>query len=224
MKRLLACAASALVIGALAFAGTSTPELEITSGATTTGVLTGAGGVVSYSNTNFAGWDLTIILGNSNSPSLVPYGMDMVTLSAECVSGAACSELDVQLSDINFTQPAPGLQTGYSATDTGSTASTTQNAWYSTTNAYFAETSSIGTVGPFVGAGTFAGMAEAVGPGTTTPYSLTIEDTFAGCSGSGCASYSTDANITDAPEPASLALVGTALLFCASKLRRRKEV
>jgi hypothetical protein len=223
MKRLLLGAVLAVLTGALAFAGTSTPELDVMSGASNTGTIVGAAGSVSYSSSNFAGWDITIIAGASNSPGLIPFGLDLTSLSAECLA-ASCSTLTVDLSDIGYTQSAPGLTVGYSATDTGAAASTSESAYYSTGNGYFATTSLVGTVGPFAGGGTFAGSVAGPGPGSTTPYSLTLVNTFAGCSGSGCASYSSDSDLTAVPEPASVTLFGAVLVFCASRLRRRKAV
>jgi len=220
MKRLLFGAALAVLTGALATAGTSTPELTVASGASTASV-TGAAGSVSYSSANFAGWDITIIAGASNSPGLTPFGLDLTALSAECLA-ASCSTLTVDLSDIGYTQNAPGLTVGYSATDTGAAASTSETGYYSTGNTYFATSSKVGTVGPFAGGGTFAGSVVGPGPGSATPYSLTLVNTFAGCSGSGCASYSSDSDITAVPEPASVTLFGAVLVFCASRLRRRK--
>ena len=229
MRGMLLGAALTLTIGGLAFAGTSNPELMITDGATVLCGVAGqpagctgntGNGSVTYSNANFGGWNITIIAGASNSPGETPFALDLTTLAVECAA-ASCSTLTVDLSDIGFTPTKETDTVGYSATDTGAAASTSESGYYSTTNNYFALTSLIGTVGPFVGAGAFAGHASGPGP-TTSPYSFTLVNTFAACTGAGCASYSSDSNITSIPEPASVALFGTVLVFCASRLRRRK--
>jgi hypothetical protein len=216
MRKLLLGAALSLAIGGMAFATAPNPELIVTSGTTTTGILIGNAGSVTFNSANFAGWDITIIAGASNSPSLTPFGIDLTTLSAECIS--TCATLDVQLSDQNFTQIVPGLTQTYSGTLTGA-ASTTQMAWADDTNTDFGHGIPLGTLGPFT---TSFAASKTTGVSLTSPYSLTIEDTFAGCNGSGCASYSTDADITGVPEPASVALFGGILALCASRLRRRK--
>lgn len=72
MNRLLFGAALVLAIGGLAFAGTSTPELVVTTDGITTGILVGSAGSVSFSSANFGGWDLTVVAGASNSPSITP--------------------------------------------------------------------------------------------------------------------------------------------------------
>lgn len=221
MNRLLFGAALVLAIGGLAFAGTSTPELVVTTDGITTGILVGSAGSVSFSSANFGGWDLTVVAGASNSPSITPFGIDIANLSSGCVGGGTCASLTIELSDINFNVASPTLMNNYSATDSG-TASTSQTAWWGA-NTYFDTTHSLGTVGPFDGAGTFAGSSSGAGPGAgSIPYSLTIEQVFAGCTGAGCVSYSSDGSITGVPEPGSIALLGGALLFCASRLRRRK--
>jgi len=218
-KRFLLAAAIGLFAEGAAFAGLTSPELKITSGATSTTV-TGAFGGVVYSNGDFAGWDIILTAGSSNSPGLAPvYGLALGSLSAECILQAGCANLDIELSDSGFTQAA-FLQTSYGAADAGSSASTTQSAYESTSNADFAETTLIGTVGPFNGTGAFSGSAGGTVPGGT-PYSLTIDDEFAGCSSAHCAGYATGGDIAT-PEPSTFALLGTGLFGFAALFRRKR--
>jgi hypothetical protein len=233
MKQLLFSAVLALAGGGLASA--NVPELFLVTGSTNATV-TGSGNSVSYTNPNFGGWELDVVFGKSNSPGLIPYGIDLTTLSAACVGGGTCADLHVWLSDTGFTQAATSFVNVFSSTQTGSNASATQKAWVGLGNTFFqsdgsdgtptvAGGSSIPTVGPITGAGGF-GMTTAniTAPGSGHDgYSLTIEDIFAGCTGTSCASYSSDGHIIGGvPEPASIALFGTALAVCASRLRRRK--
>lgn len=221
MKSLLIGAAIVFGVGQMAFA--SVPGLELISGANDSGVIPFTGGTASYSNANFGGWDIIVTLGVSFSPSLVPVGLDITNLDAECSAAGGCQNLNVLLSDVGFTQVVTGLKTFYSASDTGSSVNTSQSAWVDPGNVAFQETNLIGTVGPILGAGGSgsASLSISLGP---SPYSLTLEDTFAGCTGPGCAIYSTDGNVTGVPEPVAVVLFGTVLAFCSTRLRRRKTI
>ena len=202
----------------MAFAGLTSPELKITSGASSTTV-TGAFGFVIYSNGDFAGWDISLTAGSSNSPGVTPYALAIGSLAAECLLATGCANLEIELSDSGFTQ-AVFLQTAYGAADAGSGASTMQSAFESSSNTDFAETALIGTVGPFRGTGLFAGSAGGSVPGGT-PYSLTIDDEFAGCKGTNCAGYATGGDIAT-PEPSTFALLGTGLFGLATLFRRKR--
>jgi hypothetical protein len=220
--RLLLVAALALVAVNMAFA--DIPQLNLQVGANPVTNVVGSGNSASYNNTNFFGWNLMVVFGNSNSPGLVPYGLDITSLSAACVGGGSCGTLTIDLSDTGFTTASPSFRTFYSSTQTGGAASTTQTAWDDPNNLMFGTTNLIGTVGPITGAGG-SGTASGGGPevgGATHPYSLTIQDVFTGCSGENCVSYSTDGNITGVPEPAAVVLFGSVLALCASKFRRRR--
>jgi len=223
----------------------STDELQITSGGFTATITdsttlplgsftcTGTGcysvanttGIVGDSNGNAGtvtaggdinGWVISVTSGTSNSPGLVPYGIDISSLTAAC-DASTCGALDIQYSDINFSTAVPvnGFQTTYSATFGTGTGSTSESAYFSNSNTLFAETTLIGTVGPFTTSnnGSATGGAIAAVP----DYSLTLDQVFTGTQG---VSFSVDGNIT-VPEPGAVVLFGTVLVFCATKLRRR---
>jgi len=241
--------ASILTIGlGTAFATTTTDEIKITNsagtvvatisdnGACVSGVGSGCTGLTNNAGVydlnpnnsamfvtgtitlpNGSVWTITDTTGSSNSPSVFPYALDVGSLTSGCTSGCTApgSELDIYYSDINFTSTVGGFTTFYSATDTGA-GKTTQDAYVGT--GIFDTTSLIGTVGPLTAAGG-SGTASGGGAAGPAPYSLTIEDIFA-ASNNG-ATFSVDGNITAVPEPGAILLLGTVLVFCGSRLRRR---
>lgn len=241
MKRLLLGAALTLALGQMAF-GTLTDKLKIVSGAfsatfTDNGGCVGSGCATLVGDINptagttaatgtINGWTISISQGTSNSPVVTStvFGIDMTNLTATCTGapGVGCSvdALAVTYSDINFTTPNSSFVMTYSSTQTGATASTTATAWDDTTNTLFGMGTLIGSVGPFVGTGGFAGSVSGGGPAGPAPYALTKLDVFS--SGGGPASFSSDDMITGVPEPASVVLFGSVLIVCASRFRRRK--
>jgi hypothetical protein len=91
--------------------------------------------------------------------------------------------------------------------------------WVDNTNTIFGESLAglIGSLGPFSG----AYIQSVTGGPTGVPlYSLTEAVTLT--AGSSGVTWSTDSSIAPVPEPAAVALFGSVLLLCASKLRRRK--
>jgi len=216
MKRFLLVASVVLATGLVALAQGPYPALELQVDSLTPTYVYGLNGMVSYTSPNYHGWDIWIDTGKSNSPTLNPFGLSL-TIDAQC--NGTCSALDVYLSDNSFTQPVLAFSQTYSATITqGQGASTTQNAWLDYYD--FWETYYLGTVGPFTGSGGQGTVSDALDP--SSGYSLTMEDTFAACSGGNCPSYSSNGDITSAvPEPASLALFGSGLLGLAGLARRR---
>jgi hypothetical protein len=231
MKRILLFLV--LVSGSVGIASANIPELFISTG-TTTVTVTGAPGSVTFSSANFGGWDITVIGGKSNSPLSQPVGLDLASLTAACNVGATCADLHVWLSDVGFTTVTSGFLNALSATDSGATASVTQRAWVGLTNALFSSDGSDGT--PTVpggspvpsvtltGTGPLAGVATGGPSAGPTPYSLTIEDIFKGCSTSAtCNNYSADGSITGVPEPDGLAFLGSLLSLGAAALWRRKS-
>jgi hypothetical protein len=246
MKTKIALIASLLTIGLGTGFATTTDEVEISSGALTatitdytgaagTGTCTGSGCVdlnmiggiydtngsagamaVATKAAGLNGWSISGIIGNSNSPGLVPYGLDISSLTASC-SLSSCGALDITYSDINFNVPvaAGGFVTSFSGTDTGN-GSVTETAYFSNSNALFATTTTIGSV---TLAGSVKSGSASGGPIAAVPnYSLTLAQVFTGSSG---AAFSVDGNITAVPEPGAVVLFGTLLVLCATKLRRR---
>jgi len=221
MKRLLIVTALALVTlcGQFALA----EDLKLTTSGASTVLVVGSGGSVTYSNANFGGWDIKIVFGDSNSPSLYPYGLDLSSVTATC-SNTPCTKnpLDIYLSDTGFTEKTNVFVNDYSATDTGK-GSTTQYAWDDTGNAMFGEGTPIGIVGPFNGSGVFSALAKGGGPAGPGAYSLTIEDIFTSPNKLG-AGFSSDGDITAVtPEPVSMLLMGTFLSLAGGLLGKKKR-
>lgn len=230
MTKVLVGAALALAVAGIALA--SAPELELTTGTVSTNILGPSPGSVLYSNLGtcnaavtagcLGGWQITFSLSASSAPALTPYGIDLHNL-AVCVTGA-CQDLVVTTSDIGYAAPSP---TNLLETFTGSLtglAQASQNAWLSQADGYFDMGASLGASPIENQAASPFAYANTTDLTVTGPFSLTIQDTFAGCSGSGdCASYSTEGLIkTAVPEPASGALFGGVLALLASRLWRRK--
>jgi hypothetical protein len=223
MSKFLLCVALVLLVGQAAFA---TPELFLKTGATSV-VAVGVGNTVTFSSGSFGGWDITVIAGKSNSPTTNP-GLDIASLTASCVG--VCSALDAWLSDTGFTTVNSSFVDTYSATITGTGGSATEKSWVGLGNILFQSNGAdgpptvaggplIGIVGPFTTPGAHSGSAAGGPAAGPAPYSLTIEDIFLPSAG---VTYSTDGAITGVPEPASVVLLGGLLLFCSSRLRRRK--
>jgi hypothetical protein len=232
--------ASLLTIGLGTTFATTTDELELIVGSQTaiisdngscsgtgcgslTGDINSAAGTTTVTG-SIGNWTISITSGTSNSPNDDPFGLDLTSLTAAC-SGGPCdtNPLDVLYSDKNFSPANPSFITGYSTTISGSgNGSTSESAYFSNSNNLFQETTLIGTVGPFTSSngGTATG-----GTGSVAPYSLTLAQVFTHGSGTNPISFSSDGSVssTVVPEPAAVMLLGTVLVLCASKLRRRRN-
>jgi hypothetical protein len=189
---------------------TTTDELIISSGGTCTVVdnatLSGSCGTLGVDSNATAGtdttsgslngWTITVVTGISNSPSVTPYGLDLVSLTADCTL-TTCATLDIKYTDINFDIPVSTFVSPLTANNNGG-GSTTESAYVSSTNTLGAETTLIGTQ-TFSATGS-ASTTVSGGSGAGS-YSLTLDESFTGVNG---ATYNDTGQILSAPEGWSL--------------------
>ncbi len=177
-------------------------------------------GAVLYSNASFGGWNLTIAAGQSFSPGLVPFGLDLAVL-ATCTGGTcATNALTVGFADTNFKASVSAFTTTFTGTLAGSGITAKQATYWDPANSVDA-----GATFATFPAGSFAllslatsGVLTASGGGPAGPaaYSLALVQRFSGVGG-----FSTDGNITGVPEPSSV-LLSLGVLFASGTALRRK--
>jgi hypothetical protein len=187
--------------------------------ASATGVVTSPGFVNATVSVGSV-FTLNVDTGESK-PVLGPGSMDLTTND---VIGSGSGTLTVLFSDINFTVPATGsgqIQATGGTTVTPGVTSLVYNTWASASNSLFA-TSNLQTSLSYAAPGSFQSAIGGLVPpsGTTTPpgYSLTQQLEI---SVSGSGHTSGDFTLDVVPEPAGVVLLGTAILFSVSAIRRK---
>jgi len=194
----------------------------------------GTTGGISLSGVLFDGYSFTITSGGSNSPNCAglqgPNCLNDTNINATNVSTGTAT-VSIYFADTGFNPGAgvTGLKVGFSTP--GSTGiSATQQAYATTGTPTAPNPLGAGVFNPTTGlspcginlslpGGNVNASAGSVCPAPGTPYSLELATTLTAGVGEG---FNVNGTISAIPEPASVALFGSVLVFCASRLRRRK--
>jgi hypothetical protein len=198
--------------------------MRLTDGTTTVNVTDNGGGdanattgKISWSGT-VGLWTVDVSFGTGEGfPLTGPGGMD-TTYNVSSSSGNGTT-LTILFTQYDMTPSYPGWALSIGGTNTANTP-VAYSAFYSNTNVPGALTTQIGsTLGPFTASGAYGGSSS--GSAADVPlYSLTQRLQFRS---TGSGGNTGDASLLPIPEPASMLLLGTGLVFVARRARRRRS-
>jgi len=191
----------------------------------------GFSGGISLSGVIFDGFLINTTAGGSNTPNCSgspngPGCMNTTNITATNISSGSAT-LSMYFASTGFT-PAGSLIVGFSTPgETGDSA--TQQA-YATTGVV--NPLAAGNLTPTAGLSTCGPLLTILGPtGNTSvgsscgapgsPYSLELATTMTAAPGQ---AFNLNGTISNVPEPATIALFGTALAFATKRLRRKQKV
>ncbi|MFZ0708085.1 MAG: PEP-CTERM sorting domain-containing protein [Candidatus Korobacteraceae bacterium] len=185
----------------------------------------GGTGSISFNKVGVGVWNINS--GNafgSDGLLMLPHLLDLNAINmTDSGGGTSSNALKMELTLTGLTVPLPSLtaiQAMGGTLNFGGTATYTSQAWISTTNSAFcaANCSSLTSLLSFTGTGTQGFGGSTIGTsGTVNPYSLTLVITLSSAT-SGHASFDSSLDI---PEPATLSVLGAALLGLGTGIRRK---
>jgi len=189
-------------------------------------------GAITIAGVTFDGFSLTVTTGGSNSPNCFgingPGCLNTTNITATNISSGTAT-LSAYFADTGFAPGGgvTGLVVGFSTPgETGTTA--VQTAYATTGNVNPLALGNLTPTGGLTACGlpnlTINGptLNTSMGTGCAvpgSPFSLEIATTMTAAAGG---AFNLNGTISAIPEPASVALFGSVLVFCASRLRRRK--
>jgi hypothetical protein len=210
--RMFFCGIVALALAQSAFA-TIEVTLTDTKGTAATGddvtvVLSGAAAHL-YGGT-VGDWTVSFLT------SVKSAGIVTMDLSSIDSASTAAGSLIIQFTETDIATAAQAFALTASGHLVSGAGTAAMAAWYDNNNTPYGTGSLIGSLGPF---SAIYGASVSGGSSGVPLYSLTEQVTLTAAAGG--VEWSTDTSVSSVPEPAAVILLGSMLVLCTSKLRRK---